>query len=352
MLKTNLATVPMTNEFELLSPTELSEQWDDYVLHHPKGSIFHTLGMQRVFEKTRQNEPWWQAATNQDGNIIAMLTAVRVETVGGLASRFASRSIWFSEPICDDTEEGKEALRALIEAHDQAMRGQILFCEVRPLFAQSSEFQPLVDCGYQYKDYLNYVVDLKDKADLESRVSKSCRKQIRKCAKRGVEIEVVTNYDSIEKMYELVQFSYERSKVPLVDVEIFHNALETLGKEVVEVRLAKLDGSVVAAGITLKFKDVVYAWYGGALRVTGLAPFAALTWHEIESGSNEGFGFYDFGGAGWPDEDYGPRDFKSKFGGELVQYGRYRKIDSAWKLTVATQAFSVVKKIKSILGSN
>ena len=31
-------------------------------------------------------------------------------------------------------------------------------------------------------------------------------------------------------------------------------------------------------------------------------------------------------GAGSPDENYGVRDFKARFGGELVEYGRFKKI--------------------------
>ena len=178
-------------------------------------------------------------------------------------------------------------------------------------------------------------------------VSNSCRKQIRKCADRGVTIKVETTHDSIDELYKLVQFSYSRSQVPLADKELFHRALDILGSEIVEIRLAKFENENVAAGITLKFKEVVYAWYGGSYRLPGLSPFAALTWSEIESGAREGYRYYDFGGAGWPDEDYGPRVFKSKFGGDLVRYGRYIKVDSPIKLKAATSVFGLLKQFKT-----
>ena len=336
--------------FEHLPPSDLMGQWDDYVIEHSKGTIFHTSGMHKVFDNTQRNEPWSMAAVNHAGRIVALLTAVRVETVSGLASRFASRSIMYSEPICDDSEEGKAALKSLIRAHDAAMRGRILFCEIRPTFARGREYEALTDCGYEYKDYLNYVVDLTNESELQTRASKSCRKQIRKCGKRGVQTTKISTHESVDAMYDLVRNSYERSQVPLVHVEAFHQALDVFGPKVVEVRLTNYEDKIVAAGIALKFKDVVYAWYGGARRVTGLSPFAFLTWDEIESGSKEGFRYYDFGGAGWPDEPYGPREFKSKFGGELVNYGRYRKVNSAWKLSAATRVFTAVKRIKLVLG--
>ena len=339
-----------TPKFELISPADHPEKWGEYIQRHDKATIFHTVGMYEVFSGTPKCRPWAMAATNADGAIVAMASAVRVETLGGMASRFASRSIWYAEPICDETDEGQAGLELIIQAHDKAMKGQVLFTEIRPLFQQKREFTALSNQGYTYKDYLNYVVTL-DVASGETNallqnVSKSCRKQIRKCADRGVTVKVETTHDSIDELYKLVQFSYSRSGVPLAGKELFQRALVIFGSEIVEIRLAKYKNATVAAGITLKFKGVVYAWYGGSYRLPGLAPFAALTWSEIESGAREGFRFYDFGGAGWPDEDYGPRDFKSKFGGELVRYGRYKKVDSPMKLKAATSVFGLLKQIK------
>ena len=340
-------------ELRILSYTEVSpEAWDSYVLNHPSGTVFHVFGMQVVFERTPANKPTALAALDSDGNIVAMLTAVRVETMSGLASRIASRSIFYCEPICDSTPAGLLALQKLVKRHDELNRGRILFSEIRPHENTDVQRPVLISRQYEFMDYLNYRVNLKTTIDKGwSSLSKSCRKQIRKCRNRDVEIVVETSPDSIDQMYELVQFSYDRSGVPLADRELFHNALEILGNEIVEVRLALVDGQPAAAGIVLKFKDVIYAWYGGALRIAGLSPFAHLTWDEIESGIRDGFRYYDFGGAGWPNEEYGPREFKSKFGGELVRFGRYRRIDSRWKLTLATFAYDAKQKLKSFFSS-
>ena len=340
-----------TTGFKSICPTDHPEQWDEYIQRHDKGTIFHTVGMYEVFSGTPKCRPWAMAVTNANGAIVAMASAVRVETLGGMASRFASRSIWYAEPICDETDEGRAGLEQIIQAHDKSMKGRILFTEVRPIFQRKQEFAALCNQGYTFKDYLNYLVTLDigsgETAALLQNVSNSCRKQIRKCADRGVTIKVETTHDSIDELYKLVQFSYSRSQVPLADKELFHRALDILGSEIVEIRLAKYENENVAGGITLKFKGVVYAWYGGSYRLSGLSPFAALTWSEIESGAREGYRYYDFGGAGWSDEDYGPRVFKSKFGGDLVRYGRYKKVDSPIKLKAATSVFGLLKQFKT-----
>lgn len=54
---------------------------------------------------------------------------------------------------------------------------------------------------------------------------------------------------------------------------------------------------------------------------------------------------YDFGGAGWPNEDYGPRHFKKKFGGELVRFGRYRKVFSPIRMKMAEAAYDATRRM-------
>ena len=87
------------------------------------------------------------------------------------------------------------------------------------------------------------------------------------------------------------------------------------------------------------FKDRAFAWYGGLERVTGVSPFDYLQWYEIVWAKEHGYKWYDFGGAGYPNEPYGVRDYKAKFGGELVSFGRYRKVYSHWKMRLAQQAY-------------
>ncbi|MEM9940633.1 MAG: GNAT family N-acetyltransferase [Planctomycetota bacterium] len=333
--------------FEVVEFTRLrKDEWNRYVVRHPEGTIFHTYEMQQVYEETPSNSPIALACIDRNRDIVAILCAVRVETITGFASRFASRSIFYAEPICDPTEAGKTGLRLLIQQHDEENKGRILFSEIRSIYDTGIQHEPLVSEKYQHLDYLNYLVDLDVPPEqLWNRVSKNTRKQIRKCRNRDVMIEIANHHDAIQKMYQVVQFSYQRSGVPLVDVHLFHHALDILGEGVAEIRFARHQNEIVATGISLKFKELIYAWYGGSYRISGLAPFAFLTWDEIEAGSRQGFKTYDFGGAGWPDEPYGPRDFKSKFGSRLVQFGRYRKIDSKWKMHLANFVYSTKRKL-------
>ena len=53
---------------------------------------------------------------------------------------------------------------------------------------------------------------------------------------------------------------------------------------------------------------------------------------------------FDFMGAGKPDEDYGVREFKSKFGGELVEHGRFLNVLQPLLYSVGKTAIKILKR--------
>lgn len=333
-----------TKAHRLVSYAECEQRWDSYVASHATGSVFHTSDIVRVFEATPGYEPFAMAALNDDDEIVALIVAARITTVSGLASSFSSRSIFYAEPICNPTPEGYLALQQLMQRHDRQNSSRTLFAEIRPLHHHGENREVLESSGYVYKDYLNYIVDTTPDVDtLWSKLSKSCRKKINRSINRGVTVEVDNSHDGIDVTYDLVSESYRRSKVPLADKNLFHAALEQFPEGVVQNRIARFEDRPVAGGIGLVNGDRFFAWYGGSVRVSSLAPFDFLTWDEIRWSSEQGLKYYDFGGAGPPDEEYGPRDFKAKFGGDLVSYGRYRRVFSAAKLAIAEKGYQLLR---------
>jgi len=69
-----------------------------------------------------------------------------------------------------------------------------------------------------------------------------------------------------------------------------------------------------------------------------------LVWHALEFGSQNRFRIFDFGGGGKPDEEYGVRDFKAKFGGTLVNYGRHMKIHSPLRLKLSREGYQLMRR--------
>lgn len=321
------------------------DQWNDFVFAHPKGTMFHTSHMFEVYRQTKNNYPLMLAALSGAGEVLALLVAVRVQTLPDPLGSLSSRSIWYAEPLCVPTEEGVDALADIVREHDAMMRHRVLFTEIRPVWAAGMERIALERCGYHYMGYLNYVVDLSQSVDtMWGNLRKSCRSSIRRYEKRGMEIRDVTSEEGIDLLYHFATLSYENSQVPLADKSLFTGAFRVLNPlNMVKVFVAYYDDMPVAADIDLYYKQLEFAWYGGLERMKGVSPAENLTWHQFVYGHEHGYTMFDFGGAGWPDEPYGVRDFKAKFGGDLVNYGRYRCVYSYPKLRIIEKAYHMLR---------
>ena len=331
------------DDFRVVTLAE-TDVWDSYVDQHPKASVFHTRQMIDVYSATHKYRPLAIAAVNQYGKPVAMIVSVLVQTISGVASSFASRAVMFAEPICNDDDEGIQGLVTLLRRHDEWMKRRALFAEVRPIWRGGTERIALEKCGYRYLDYPNYVVDVTRSPDeLWSSMSKKFRCEIVRSKKRGVEIVEDSSSSGVQALYKLLQISYGRSQVPLPDESLFLAAIESLPHDVPRVTLAKYQGRYVAGSLDLIYKDVVFGWYSGTERVPGVSANGVVNWTVIQRASQNGHRIFDFGGAGWPGEDYGPGRFKAKFGGQLVRYGRYRKTYSSWKLWMAEKAYERVR---------
>jgi len=77
----------------------------------------------------------------------------------------------------------------------------------------------------------------------------------------------------------------------------------------------------------LLYKKKIFDWYAGASSEhLNLFPNDAMVWHVLEYGCRNGCELFDFGGAGVPNEEYGVREFKKRFGGQLVEYNSFKKV--------------------------
>jgi CelD/BcsL family acetyltransferase involved in cellulose biosynthesis len=328
---------------------DLQPTWDDYVRTHSKGTIFHTSDMVRVFGAAKNHEPLALAALDAAGEIVALLTAVRVQTLPDPLGRVSSRSIFYAEPLCDGDPESIDALTALVAHHDRQMQHATLFTEIRPLLAPRAEQIALARCGYQYLDYLNFVVDVSQPSEVLWRaMAHDARRGVRAFERSGLQTRPVDSPQGIDQLYQCLLASYGNANVPLAHRSLFDAAFAQLhARGTLRIEAVVEEDAPVAMLASLYYKDTAFAWYCGTRRMRGFSPLDYLFWRELEWSHEHGFTTFDLGGAGWPGEPYGVRRYKAKFGGKLVHYGRYRKIYSSWKMALAERAYQFGRKFIS-----
>jgi lipid II:glycine glycyltransferase (peptidoglycan interpeptide bridge formation enzyme) len=208
--------------------------------------------------------------------------------------------------------------------------------------------EPILEkCGFSYEPHLNYLIDLnRPSEEIFEGIGRRTRKNIRHGLNRGdVRIREVREHGEVATCYELLRQTYRAARVPMFDISLFEAALDVLSpRKMIRFTLAEVGGAAAATSIELVYKDVVYGWYGGIDRkYRKYMAGELLMWHILQWGAESGYHVYDFGGAGKPEGEYGVRDFKAKFGGELVCYGRNMYVHAPRALWLSRKGYEMVR---------
>ena len=94
--------------------------------------------------------------------------------------------------------------------------------------------------------------------------------------------------------------------------------------------------------------ETVYEWFacGKDGVYKNVYPSTVATYFGILFTAQSGRKQFDMMGAGAPgDGGYGVRDFKAKFGGQLVEYGRFRYVANKPLYALGKMAVKLMKKL-------
>jgi serine/alanine adding enzyme len=320
--------------------------WREYVDRHPQGNVFHTPEMFEVFARAKGHRPLLRATVGETGQVLALLLPVQVTLRDGLFRRLTTRSIAYGSILCTPGSVGREALALLLPTYTRDAGHGALFSELRNL-SDLSAIQPVLnECGFAYEEHLDYLIDLNCSPDqVLQNIGPRTRKHIRRALRKGnVIVEQVTHRNQIIDWYGLVCKTYKAARVPLADRSLFEAAFDILHPcGMIRFWLARIGTTYAAASAELVYKDVIYGWYGGMDRAYAEdLPGELLMWSILKWGAEAEYKIYDFGGAGKPGEAYGVRDFKAKFGGRLVCFGRNIYIHAPGLLRLSTLGYRIL----------
>jgi hypothetical protein len=281
--------------------------------------------------------------------VLALLVSVKVQILPWIFGPVSSRALLYAEPICRSGEQGGAALKAIMEEHDRRRRRSVLFTEVRPLSRDGSERAALTERGYDHEAYLNYLSDVRlTPEELVQRMNKHGRRDLRAGQRQGMSTDDATCMEGIDALYPILQETFANARVPLANKELFVNALRILSpRKMMKVFLVQHEGTSIAGTVILCHRHTVFFWYAGKRRGNTLHAMEVVVFAMLEWAHFHNYRTFDYGGAGRPDQTYGVRDFKAKFGGELVDYGRYRKVYSPWKFAIAERAYEASRSLWS-----
>lgn len=322
------------------------DEWNDFVNLHPFGNIYQTMEMYKVYKNTKNYYPLKLCAVNENTNEIeVVLSAAVIQEINGFLGKFSTHSVVQGGPLVSNNSIAT-TLTELITKYDKLVEKKTLFTEIRNLYDVSQLFNNIVH--YKHEEHLNFLINLnQSEKELWQQIHKPRRKNINRAIKKGIIIEEMTSKKMLLIFYKLLQETYNNAKIPLADITLFESAFEQLmQKNMVKFFLATHKDTYIGARAILMYKNVIYDWYAGASKeALSLYPNDYLVWHILKWGVENNYTLFDFGGAGKPDVKYGPREFKRRFGGKLVNYGRYINIHSPMKMKITKIGFGIYRRL-------
>ena len=321
-------------------------RWREFVENNPRGGIFHTPEMFQVFARTKGHHPTLWAIVGDGEQVLALLLPVQVTVLDGLLRHFTTRAVVYGSVLCAPGPAGAQALDLLLQAYNRAIERRVLFTEMRNL-SDLSDLQPVLDHNeFAFEEHSDFIFDL-DQAEetLWGKISRSARQRVRSARNKGMVIEAATSRQHLISAYRLLQDVYTRARVPLAGPTLFEAAFDILGpRGMFKIFLARLDGRLIGARFLLMFRGTILDWYAGVDRnFSSCSPSELLVWHALQWGREQGFHRFQFGGAGPLGRVYGVRDFKAKFGGQFVNYGRNVCTHAPVRLKVSRAAYQFVR---------
>jgi len=310
--------------------------WSEFVRKHPHGNIFQTPEMYQVYLQTKGYKPVALFAVDGYGKISAVLLAVIQTQYGGVLESISARSIIWGGPLVKNDDIA--ILKSILKKYDLIVGKKVIYSQFRNLYDMTRFKSTFAELGYHYEEHLNILVDLKkSEALLWKEMHPKRRNEVRKALKEGLIAKEVTSVSKIPQVYEILCEVYKNASLPLADISLFKSAFEILyPKNMFKIFGAFYKEKLIGIICILAYCNVLYDWYAGSLqKYLCKHPNDLLPWEVFKWGKEHGYTLFDFGGAGKPDKPYGVREFKKKFGGYMVNYGRFEKVHSKVKFQIA-----------------
>jgi len=329
--------------------TEQFSAFGKFLNAHPYANFFQSVEFFKFIEGVQGYKPFLITATADGGEVIGTLLGVVQTNGSGVKSWLSRRMIVWGGPLVADLPPAQvqAVTKGLLAELKKHASSRSIYVEFRNFFDTESLRGTFEASGFEYKPHLNYLVKTDEEAAVKKRMSSSRTRQIKSSLKMGAEIIEARSEDDIVAFYKiLLQLYKEKVKKPLPGLDLFMNFWKAgIGKFFIVLHESRVVGGIMCPVFADK---IIYEWYicGEDGLAQGLHPSVLATWAPIEYGYQHGFTHFDFLGAGKPDQDYGVREFKARFGGDEVSFGRYEMIVNKPLYEVGKLGLKVYQSVK------
>ena len=261
--------------------------------------------------------------------------------------KYTKRVVFYDFPYDFTSGEQHRNLKRLLTTINSKFR-DCVYIEIRNLGNLKYFDRNIIYSDYNWHDWQNIIIDTKDPEYTWNKINESKKRQIKSSLEKGAEIIEAENENQVLEFYQILKKLYRnRIHKPLPDwnfFKAFYN--ETKGTEFGRFIFVKHKERIISGMLCpVSPGKEAYEWYIAGLdqeyKGTGIYPSVLATWAGIKYACDNHIPKFNFMGAGQPGKAYGVRDFKMQFGGELVNAGRYVKVNKPFLYNLGKLYFKI-----------
>lgn len=330
----------------LLKNQQISpEQWRAILAVSPYTSAFQT----NDFYELCNGVPGMSAKAFalEEDNILKAVCVVIFQKEPGIKGYFSRRAIIYGGPVLLKSDQ--DEFNLLIKSIAEQFKRKVIYLEVRNFFDYSQFHNNYFSAKWEWLPYLNIRLSLKEKSleDVLESMNYNRKREIKISLSEGAIYREPNDISEVQSLYLILKELYNNKiKLPVPDYAFFLTLYNSsIGKIFVILHNNKIIGGAFC--FYLENRSIYTMYYCGLRNYhkkifpTHLSILAA-----IDFGIKKKLEYLDFMGAGMKDKEYGVREYKKEFGGELHEFGRYRKINNNFLFVLGAWGLRMRKLIR------
>lgn len=322
-----------------------SKAWTDLVKASPVANWFQTQEAFGFFDGLSFLEAF-AFAIEANGRLRGLVTGY-IQKDGGEIKRFFSRRVIVLGGPLLANDISEDELTLLLHGLVERVGKKAIFIEFRNFSDYSRWRKTFEKCGFQYQPHYDIHVDTTSLEVVDAHLGKSRKRDIRVSMRDGASVVTHPSLSQVREYYGILKSLYEtKVKTPLFPLEFFERllALDSAAFLLVEYG-GKIIGGTVCVGLPGVALYEMYACGEDGVHKT-IFPSEVATYAGLKYAAENDYPIFDMMGAGKPDDGgYGVRDFKLKFGGELLELGRFDYVCKPMLYQIGKLGVKILKKL-------
>lgn len=319
------------------------QQWQALVEQSPYATWFQTKEAYEFYAANPNEMKPFAVGINEDNNLKGLVVGYITNEKNSIKQFLTRRAIIIGGPLLDKNISD-EALKILLLAVKRLLK-DVIYIETRN-FNDYTQWKSIFEhCGFNYQPHLNFHVDTTSVELVESRLGKNRKRDIKTSIRDGATVIEHPTIEQVRTYYAMLKHLYTtKIKTPLFSWGFFEKLYAHPNGRFI---LVELNGEIIGGTVCVELPErCLYEWFvcGRDGEWKSIFPSSLATYAGIRYAAEHGCSRFDMMGAGKPDEAYGVRDFKARFGGEQVEHGRYLCIRKPLLYQIGKLGVKLLKK--------